>query len=323
MEETGVLVFRVAGIRCAVRLTDVDHVVGMVRPSPVIGGPGHLAGTVSLHGTALPVYSARAALGLPPRTLRLPDVLIITHPAGNPAGLWADGIVGVEEGTAIRDTGGTGLPVQVNSDGTVMIGNLADLLSNADPAAIRAILPPVTDLPDEPQSGNDPAPGILSGRVRKLARPAGGVESASLVELLRFRLAYREYAIGMQYVREVILTGSITPVPGTPGFITGICAVRGEIISLVDLRILFSLTGKGLTDLNRVIVVSDGTITFGILADSITGMITIPGFLIAPAGPGSTNLDPGYVLGVVDGMEVLDGGSILRDPRMVVDDSIA
>ena len=91
----------------------------------------------------------------------------------------------------------------------------------------------------------------------------------------------------MKYVREVVLTGGITPVPGTPDYISGICAIRGEIISLVDLRALFSISGKGLTDLNRVIVLTDGTMTFGILADYITGIATIPASLPAGSSTGS------------------------------------
>ena len=79
--------------------------------------------------------------------------------------------------------------------------------------------------------------------------------------------------------------------------------------------------GKGLTDLNRVIVVSDGSMTFGILADSITGMVTIPESFIAPVVPGKTPIDTTYLLGVVEEMVVLDARSIIHDPRMVVDDT--
>ena len=125
----------------------------------------------------------------------------------------------------------------------------------------------------------------------------------------------------MKYVREVILTGEITPVPGTPDYIAGICTIRGEIISLVDLRALFSLAEKGLTDLNRVFVLTDGKMTFGILADHITGVETIPIERLEPAPAGLTPIGSGYLKGVTgESVVIIDAAAILSDPRMVIND---
>jgi purine-binding chemotaxis protein CheW len=162
---------------------------------------------------------------------------------------------------------------------------------------------------------------ILAERAKKIAAPDAGAIEAGFVEVLRFQLAYREYALEMRYVREVILTGEITPVPGAPPFISGICAARGQIISLVDLRVLFSLPEKGLTDLNRVIVITDGHITFGILADNITGMGTIPSYLILMPDTGMALSWKKYLKGYVsNSLIVLDAAVILADPALVVED---
>jgi chemotaxis signal transduction protein len=320
---TSLLFFMVAGIRCAVPLHRVDHVVSMVLPAPAPDSRGGLAGNINLHGMTVPVYSMRYMLGLETRPPLLSDVLIITRVDRDRAGLWADGVSGVGEGTYDDDPGQESGPcVQVSDEGIVIIHRLVDLLNNPDHQTICALLPQkMNGIPRSVDGENERAAALFAERVRNLARPEGEQQFASFLELLKFRLAYREYAMSMKYIREVILTGSITPVPGTPDFITGICAVRGEIISLVDLRVLFSLSGKGLTDLNRVIVVSDGSMTFGILADSITGMVTIPESFIAPVDPGKTPNDTAYLLGVVEEMVVLDARSIIHDPRMVVDDT--
>jgi purine-binding chemotaxis protein CheW len=163
---------------------------------------------------------------------------------------------------------------------------------------------------------------ILAERAKKIAVPEADSIEAGIVEVLRFQLAYQEYALEMRYVREVILTGEITPVPGAPPFISGICAARGQIISLVDLRVLLSLPEKGLTDLNRVIVITDGHITFGVLADNITGIGTIPSYLILT--PDSAMVLPWrqYLKGyVASSLIVLDAAAILADPALVVEDA--
>ena len=163
---------------------------------------------------------------------------------------------------------------------------------------------------------------ILADRAKKIAVPETDTFEAGIVEVLRFQLAYQEYAIEMRSVREVILTGEITPVPGAPPFISGICAARGQIISLVDLRVLFSLTEKGLTDLNRVIVITDGHITFGILADKITGLGTIPSYLILMPEPDRAPSWKKYLKGYVsNSLTVLDAAAILTDPALVVEDT--
>lgn len=162
---------------------------------------------------------------------------------------------------------------------------------------------------------------ILEERAKKIAAPDTGEIETGIVEVLRFQLAYQEYAIEMRSVREVILTGEITPVPGAPPFISGICAARGQIISLVDLRVLFSLPEKGLTDLNRVIVITDGHITFGILADNITGLGTLPSSLILMPDPGMTPPWKKYLKGYVGNtLTVLDAAAILADPALIVED---
>ena len=163
---------------------------------------------------------------------------------------------------------------------------------------------------------------ILAERARRLAAPEPGAVDTENVELLRFRLAYKEYALEMRYVQEVILTGEITPVPGVPAFIRGICAVRGQIISLVDLRTLFTLPEKGLTDLNRVIVITNGQITFGILADDISGIGMIPVDRIIPSDPDPAVGQVKYFKGTVEGtFGVLDAAAILSDPSMIIEDT--
>lgn len=163
---------------------------------------------------------------------------------------------------------------------------------------------------------------VLAERAAKLALPEEEPRETVLADILIFRLAHRKYALEMKYIREVFIIREITPVPGTPEYIAGICAVRGEIVSLVDLRILFAIPQKGLTDLNRVIVLTDGRLTFGILADYITDIGTVPTDDLAPAEPGENPIGERFILGVADGqLTILNAAAILADPRMVIDDS--
>jgi purine-binding chemotaxis protein CheW len=302
----------------------------MVRITPQSDMGYGIAGVINLHGRTVPVYQIRTLLGFPDRKPRLSDVLIITKSGTACVALWVDETSGISPYT---DIPGQDAPIPedqpveqgatITAEGLFIIRDLAYFLTHPMPEQIRALLNSRNIFPHEKAAdeAEERVITLLSERAQKLSQPAARSPGSVRMEVLKFRLAYQEYAIGMKYVREVVLTGGITPVPGTPEYISGICAIRGEIISLVDLRALFSISGRGLTDLNRVIVVTNGTMTFGILADYITGIATIPASLphaTAPVPPHST--DP-YYLGVVEGIVVLDGAALLSDPCMLIDET--
>ena len=303
----------------------------MVRITPQSDGGCGIVGVINLHGRTVPVYQIRTLLGFPDRKPRLSDVLIITKSGTACVALWVDETSGISPYTDLTFKDAStpqGQPVvqgvTITAEGLFIIRDLADFLTHPNPEQIRALLNSRHIFPHE-DTGNreeERVITLLAERAQKLSQPAARSPGIVRMEVLKFRLAYQEYAIGMKYVREVVLTGGITPVPGTPEYISGICAVRGEIISLVDLRALFSISGRGLTDLNRVIVVTDGTMTFGILADYITGIATIPASMPDAAAVPPHGTDP-YYLGVVEGIVVLDGARLLSDPCMLIDETAA
>jgi chemotaxis signal transduction protein len=311
MNRPDLLSFTVAGVTCAIPLSAVRQVTSMVALSPDTGGHPGAAGSMNLHGRAVPVYSARALLGLPDRPLHPAEALIIVTSGRDCAALRVDRVRGVQESEVPPGESG----VLVAGDGTVLIRDLRAFL--AGDASGLSPLQPAAEEEVSPDNGR--AGAILAERARILAQPEEEPHRTALSEILTFRLGAREYAVETRYVREAFIVREITPVPGVPDFIVGICAVRGEIVSIVDFARLFSLPEQGLTDLNRVIVLSDGAMTFGILADYITDIGTTPTGDLAPIEPGATPIAGRYLLGAAEGSRiVLDAAALLADPGMVI-----
>jgi chemotaxis signal transduction protein len=275
----------------------------------------------------IPLYSLMALLGLDGRAPALEDLLVIVRDGDLLAGIHFEELAGVREQTQpLASAGGARIGsdrVPITAEGIRYIAGITPLVTgsygaegedtsgwkkqNALAYASGTVSPHVSR-------------AILEERARALARPAPSGEETTVTEILRFGLMYEEFGIEMKYVREVILTGEITPVPGTPPFIAGICAIRGEIVSLVDLRVLLSITRIGLTDLNRVIVLTDGKITFGILADSITGMGSVTSGQWTDCGSLPDNIRR-YCKGIApDSLKVLDASELLSDPAMIIED---
>jgi purine-binding chemotaxis protein CheW len=165
---------------------------------------------------------------------------------------------------------------------------------------------------------------ILKARAQELAREGEKAKTnEESIEIVEFLLAYEKYGIESSYVREIHPLKELTPVPCTPPFVLGIISVRGQIVSVIDMKKFFDLPEKGLTDLNKVIIVHDETMEFGILADSILGVRKIPREEIQPPLPTLTGIGADYLMGMTkEPMVVLDMAKILSSRNLVVHEEI-
>jgi purine-binding chemotaxis protein CheW len=141
--------------------------------------------------------------------------------------------------------------------------------------------------------------------------------------VVEFVLAQERYAIESQYVRDVYPLEQLTPMPCTPAFVLGIVNLRGEILSLIDIKKFFDLPEKGLTDLNKVIVLESGSMRFGILADVISGVRRIPMASIQSSLPTLAGIREQYLKGVTpERITILDAEALLTDRRIVVEEQV-
>jgi purine-binding chemotaxis protein CheW len=165
---------------------------------------------------------------------------------------------------------------------------------------------------------------ILKERARALARePEAEAPADQRIEGLAFLLAHETYAFESRFVREVFPLEHLTPLPCTPAFVLGIVNLRGEILSVVDIKKLFDLPDKGLTDLNKVIVLQSGGMHFGILADAIGSVHCIPRAEIQPPLPTLTGIRQDYLLGVTaERLIFLDAEKLLSDEKLIVHEQV-
>ncbi len=161
---------------------------------------------------------------------------------------------------------------------------------------------------------------ILKARARVLARePEKEALDQGYLEVVEFLLAYETYGIESAYVREIYPLTEITPLPGTPPFVQGIVNIRGQILSVIDLKKFFELPEKGLSDLNKIIIVQDDNMEFGILADAVLGIRKLPVGEIEAALPTLTGIRAQYLKGVTrERMAILDAAKILSDKNIII-----
>ena len=159
------------------------------------------------------------------------------------------------------------------------------------------------------------------------AAPRCGIAPADepehLLEVVIFRLADEQYAIESARVREVYPIRELTPLPCTPPFVLGMINVRGQILTVIDLRRFFELPIKGLSDLNKVIILDHPEGEFGVLADAIIGVRSLDREKIKPAPSTLTGLRSKYLLGVTESqLIVIDAARLMDDQAIVVREEV-
>jgi purine-binding chemotaxis protein CheW len=162
---------------------------------------------------------------------------------------------------------------------------------------------------------------VLEARARLLARESEDQTPAGdHFDVVEFLLAHEKYGIATSCVREVYPLVELTPLPRTPPFVLGVANVRGHILSVMDIKRFFDLPEKGLTDLNKLIIVRVGDMELGILADAIHGVRAVAAEALQPQLPTLTGIRADYLRGLTeDSVAVLDIERILDDERIVVD----
>lgn len=165
---------------------------------------------------------------------------------------------------------------------------------------------------------------ILRERATKLAvEPEKKAEAEEFIEVVEFLLAHEKYAVASEYVREIYPLNDLTPVPCTPRFVLGIVNVRGQVLSVIDIKRFFDLPEKGLTDLNKVIILHSDDMEFGIMADAIVGVRNLILSEIETSLPTLTGIRKEYLMGVTRDREVvLDAGKLLADKGIIVNENV-
>lgn len=90
--------------------------------------------------------------------------------------------------------------------------------------------------------------------------------------ILEFFLADERYAVRVAETNEIIRVVKTVPVPKAPPYIKGIINLRGDVISIVDLSLLVDKQRKEPGKDARILIVSTGSETAGLLVEKVIGI---------------------------------------------------
>lgn len=147
------------------------------------------------------------------------------------------------------------------------------------------------------------------------------VELEQTVDVLRFAIGDQQFAVGGEYVREIVAEQKLTPVPGAPQHVRGVCVLRRQVVGVISLaEWLDPVREQEAGPTARIIIIEADPYQVGIEATEVRGLETWPaGEFDRSQIPDSINARTRrYALGVR-----MHGGQavVLLDVARLIDDA--
>jgi len=121
--------------------------------------------------------------------------------------------------------------------------------------------------------------------------------NAELSRFIEFSLGREDYAIPLLMVREVISVPDTTPIPKSPGHFLGIMNLRGQVISVVDLRKKLKVEAKQDKE-EAVIIVDIGGMNIGVVVDSINKVLAFSSDEVSEMPEVENQINTHFIFGV-------------------------
>ena len=109
------------------------------------------------------------------------------------------------------------------------------------------------------------------------------VATAPQAEVVVVRMGGCRYALPMPAVAEVGRPPSLTRVPGVPSWVAGVANWRGRVLAVLDLRPLLSADATQLDRRGRLVVLTRGGVTAGLLTEGVEGSTDLESDSVEPS----------------------------------------
>jgi purine-binding chemotaxis protein CheW len=94
------------------------------------------------------------------------------------------------------------------------------------------------------------------------------------LQIVNFQVDNVNYGVPVEQVREVRDMQAVTPVPGSPPYVQGVTNLRGQVITVVDLRKRLGLaSGGGVGE--KIMIIELDKLACGVVVDSVTEVSTL------------------------------------------------
>jgi purine-binding chemotaxis protein CheW len=251
---------------------DMSPVKEIIRVPEVVRvpmAPAALEGLANLRGKVLPIISLRRLFGFPEAAYDDSTRALVID-VGQPLGFVVDrvaSVVGVEAGH-IEDVGS--IRTTVNTE------VLSSLLKDVGGHAMIMVL----DFAKLIEREFSQIAAIAKSSSGSGATAAGTTteekQSSDELQLVSFDVDGQEYAIAIEEVQEIVqVPETVIHVPRSESHVLGVMTLRSRLLPLVNLRSMFALTHRDLDEKSRIVVLTLGGVSVGVVVDAVSEVLRV------------------------------------------------
>ncbi len=356
MEQKPYLIFSLNGCRYGVEASCVQEVFFLPELTPVAEAPPDIVGVINLRGNILPVMDLDLRLGHRAREYQLTDSVIVLDLQGFQIGIIVHQVHEVQDLAPEEVTRelfyGRKLPAHSHpfvsgvakvGGGIVMLLNHENLIRYSE-----AVEPLISDESADRFAASENyskeseavqrAPrvfcphataesrAIFRERAENLRSSTDQQDFAGLLPLAIIGLQGEYFGLELEMVREFTDIRKVTPIPCTPAHIVGNMNLRGEIVTLVDIRSLLNLPLTGITQASKAMVIHIEDVVAGVTVDEVFDVMYLHPEQIKPIPAAVHSANDEYLRGTAPYgdkmMTLLDMPKILTKGELTVNEEV-
>ncbi len=347
MENKPYLIFSLHDLQYGIDALLVQEIFYIPELATIVEAPKDIVGVLNLRGKIIPIMHLSLRLGNQLKECHLSDSIVVLNYDGLQVGVIVSNVKKVENVSEVliesdldygrvKDINSrfvAGL-AKTNSD-TVVLLNHHNLLR--DPEAIEALIEKGNQDLDNLSlvtnfyatccpSATPKDKIVLRERADNLRQLANDDSYTELNSLAVIGLNNEYFGIDLNLIQEFTTIRNIAPIPCCPSHIVGNMNLRGEILTLVDIRSALNMPLAKTSDGVKAIVVNIEDLMAGFLVDEVFDVMYLhPSDVISlPIAVNSNN--QGYLRGTVayagNILTILDLPKLLTNKLLVVNEEI-
>jgi purine-binding chemotaxis protein CheW len=337
------LIFELQDTLYGIEVLSVREIVELPELTPAAQAPAYIVGMLNWRGKIAPVMDLSQRLGQRTHEYQLGDKVIVLEHAGILMGLVVSQVhdtceisraqiehvpaYGIGEEATARFIGG----VAKRDQDLVMLLDLETLMRLPEQASHPAEFagPPEFSL-----SMNAEGKQILRARAASLMQTDQSQDLTGQVPLAVVKLNDEFYGVDLSLVREFADRPEVTPIPCCPHHIVGLINLRGDLLTLIDIRSSINLSKNHRKTQEKVIVIeiqglaasTEGSGRLGILVDEVVDIVYLGPTEIHPV-PTSTKAARSECLRGIGPygtkmLSILDLRCLLKEETLVVNEQV-
>ncbi len=283
------LIFNLGEKNYAIPAEKIMEIVQLPALTIIEKFPEYIIGLLNLRGQIISVVDFIKLLGLEPETYTPEHQVLILECEKRAIGIIVSSIKDV---TRLDKKGFTPLPykshdgiisgIYKHNDTMTALLDINLIMESVEKVEVHSSeIPDKISIPREYCTQSPEVKNKLIKRAEKLQKEVRVVTGNLNYQenyFISFCLNKEIYAINLKYVKEItkLKLVNMVAVPCVPEFITGIINLRGEFITIVDIKYFLQVPKTRISEKTKIIVVKISDIQVGILVDEVFDIENIP-----------------------------------------------